>query len=624
MPETRISLWEVADADLLKLVWKKHVRPVLRSMKLSNLNLAPDPLHYAGYEWGLQTLVASLADDIVFGRYSPERGEIVRMAKGTGLTRPLCFLATRDALVYRTITYLCRGHLLANAQPWVGHERADKGQPKIPDDVSDSFDWFRFWLAREGHILNMLDDDEVQYVVESDISNFFPSIRLEAVSEHLHSQTNLEKEVVRLCVQIVDGVMPRRDYSEVSMLGLPQEQIGSSRDIAHSLLLDVDREFRKEGEKGRYTRFMDDILIGVTSTREGENCVSRWQLSLETLGLYPNRVKTVVIPKTQYLHDAMVAANADVERLTNKLDNCTGGRPIRAMSSRELLDEIAQLSDEHRAISGRPRRWGRVARRIYTLQRRAGISPWWEYWHSDIEEDPGSAAPILEFVRSWPLNQTTVNQLAALSSQYCDLYSDIALLIAEVMMSAPVPNDPALWTGIYRVCYGQLRSLLRHRAITLEIERIAAAWLVAGWKFGNEAQRRELLTLVPATFTASSPVRVQALPLLVANGESLSEWVSAKPGMAWEDALAAEYLRSLQQGEDKAAGVALSLLDPAARLLPQRFIILPRAFPLLGIVGHSNPKKLSIAVPHMLKKLEANPDRLRDHRVEQDLARWRE
>jgi hypothetical protein len=624
VPEMQTGLWEVANQDLLKRVWKKNVRPVLRSMKLSDLNLAPDPLHYAGYEWGLQTLVASLANDIIVGRYSPERGEIVRMAKGKGLTRPLCFLATRDALVYSTITVLCRGQLLANAQPWVGFERTDKGQLKIPDDVSDSFDWFRFWLAREGHILKMLDDDEVQYIVESDISNFYPSIRLDAISEHLHSQTNLEKEVVRLCVQIIDGVMPRRDYSEISMMGLPQEQIGSSRDIAQSLLLDVDKEFRREGEKGRYTRFMDDIVIGVASTREGENCIARWQLSLETLGLYPNGAKTVVIPKAQYLHEAMVEANAEIERLSNKLDNCSGGEPIRAFASPELLDEITQFSANHRAISERPKRWGRVARRIYTLQRRAGISPWWEYWCSDIEEDPGSAAPILEFVRSWPLNQSTVDQLGALSSQYCDLYSNIALLIAEVVVSVPAPNDPTLWTGIYRVCYGQLRHLLRHHAVTLEIERIAAAWLVAAWKFGNEAQRRELVALVPASYNANSPVRVQALPLLVAIGESLSEWVSAKPGMAWEDALVAEYLRSLQSGEDRAVGVALSLLQPAPRLAPQRFVVLPRAFPLLGVVGRANPKKLSMAVPHMLKKVESNPDRLRDHRIEQDLMRWRE
>ena len=68
MPGTQISLREVANEDLLKLVWKRKVRPALRSMKLSDLNLAPDPLHYAGYEWGLQTLVASLANDIMLGR----------------------------------------------------------------------------------------------------------------------------------------------------------------------------------------------------------------------------------------------------------------------------------------------------------------------------------------------------------------------------------------------------------------------------------------------------------------------------------------------------------------------------------------------------------------------------
>jgi hypothetical protein len=114
---------------------------------------------------------------------------------------------------------------------------------------------------------------------------------------------------------------------------------------------------------------------------------------------------------------------------------------------------------------------------------------------------------------------------------------------------------------------------------------------------------------------------VQALPLLVAIGQSLAEWVSAKPGMAWEDALVAEYLRSLQEGEDRAIGVALSLLQPAPRLAPQRFIVLPREFSLLNTVGRANQKKLSTVVPHMLKKLTDNPDRLRDHRIEQDFMR---
>jgi hypothetical protein len=416
--------------------------------------------------------------------------------------------------------------------------------------------------------------------------------------------------------------MPRRDYSEVSLMGLPQEQIGSSRDIAHSFLLQIDREFRREGEQGRYSRYMDDIVIGVPSTEAGEDCISRWQLNLETLGLYPNGAKTVLIPKEQYLRDAMVETNAEIERLSNELDRCTVGHPLRAMPSSGLLEEIAQLSYNHRIMTDRPKRWDRVARRIYTLQRRAGVNLWWEHWHSDLDDDPGAAAAILEFVRSWPLDQGTVRELGDLASQYCYLYPNIALLVAEVVATAPVPNDPELWTEIYRICHGQLTRLLNRSRSSTDAERVAAAWLVSAWKFGNEAQRRELVGLVPATYDAVSPVRVQALPLLVALNKSLSEWVSAKPGMAWEDALAAEYLRSLQDGEDRAVGVALSLLDPAPRLLPQRFMILPRAFPLVDIVGCASPKKLSTAVPRILKKLASNPDRLRDYRIEHGLTRW--
>ncbi|MDP9352080.1 MAG: hypothetical protein M3P51_11135, partial [Chloroflexota bacterium] len=136
--ETRLQ--QVADEALLKKVWKQHVRPALRSMKFSQFNLAPDPIHYAGYEWGLETLVRDLARDLTIGRYTPERGEIVRMAKGRGLSRPLCYLATRDALVYRTITWLAREQLLREAQVWVGVDQQDKGSAEHHTDQGDSLD----------------------------------------------------------------------------------------------------------------------------------------------------------------------------------------------------------------------------------------------------------------------------------------------------------------------------------------------------------------------------------------------------------------------------------------------------------------------------------------------------
>lgn len=620
----QIGLAQVADEGLLKTVWKREVRPALRSMTYNNINLAPDPLHYAGYEWGLETLVAALARDLRLGRYAPERGEIVRAAKGKGLSRPLCFLATRDALVYSTITWLIRDQLTTDAQAWVGVAHSDKGSPdgKINDEAGDSFDWFRFWLARQGQILQMVDDDAVSFFVESDIANFYPSIRLEAIREHLHSRTSLEKEVVRLCVQIVDGVMPRRDYSEVSLMGLPQEQIGASRDIAHSLLLHVDKEFEAEGAKGRYTRFMDDILIGAENPQDGFAYISRLQRSLEALGLYPNAAKTTVTKVDEYLTDSMVETNAAIDRLEHELEKHSKGDPYAITPPPELLAEIEKLSRGHRELDTQPKRWSRVTRRIYTLHRKAGIRNWWEHWRDDIASDPGSAKSVLEYVRAWPLDQKTAAGLATISAKYGDLYADISFLSAETIVSAPVTHDGDLWTEIFNICKNELGRLITGASRTPERERLAAAWLLAAWKFANEAQRLNILAKIPSESDAVSAVRVQALPLLVAAGKSLSEWVSAKPGLDWENALAAEYLRSLQEGEDRAVGVALNLLSPALRLAPQRYVVLPRALSLIDIVGRSASTKLGDAAPRMLNKLRKNPERLRDYQSEAIISRW--
>jgi hypothetical protein len=418
--------------------------------------------------------------------------------------------------------------------------------------------------------------------------------------------------------------MPRTDYSEVSLMGLPQEQIGSSRAIAHSLLEHVDEEFTKEGETGRYARYMDDIIIGVRDVAEGERCISRLQRSLEALGLYPNSSKTVISAVADYLDDAMVTSNGEIERLEALLEETkTASSPYVSEPDDDLKKEIATFSDTHRAALDRPRRWSRVTRRIYTLHRNSGIQDWWSYWRSDIDEDPGAAAQVLEYVRSWPLTIETVADLTKLSVDFDTLYADIPLLAAEVVVSAPNPNDESIWNQTYTLCMTEFSRIMRCSPQTPDIERLAAAWLLAAWKFGNLAQRQHLLSLVADTSDAISAVRAQALPLLVAGGSSISEWVAAKPGLAWENAMAAEYLRSLNDGEDRAVGVALSLLNPALRLTPQRYTMLPRTVPLIDILGKSSFKKTTAAAPRIIATLQKNPDRLRDHRIEFILSQWR-
>lgn len=609
--EVRLS--DIADEAYLKHVWKKQVRRAIRGMTLSGFNLAPDPLHYAGYEWGLDAFLSKLSRDLLLGQYSPERGEIVRMAKMRGLSRPLCFLATRDALVYRAITWRVRPELLSKTSSWVGVDRSDKGTPGQAAAGGQSFDWFQFWLARQGKINEMIEQDEVSYIVESDIANFFPSVRMEALREHLHSQTSLQKELVRLCVQIIDGVMPRQDYSEVSLMGLPQEIVGSSRELAHSLLIHVDEEFDQEGRAGRYSRYMDDVMFAVGTVEEGERIVARLQRSLETLGLYPNAAKTKIFTVEEYLTDSMAGTNADLDRLESLLSEVS---ETDDSLWRQTVEEVQRAASDHRTVENRPRRWGRVTRRFYTLQRRLGLTDWSASWYADVRDDPGAAASILEYVRSFPLTDDVIRDLDKLATEFSSLYMDLPLLLAETLLTAPSPEDPELWRLSHELAFRRFSGLLEQGARDPKQCRLASAWLVCAWKFSSIRQRSTLLDLLDESADSASPLRGQALSLLAAAGRSLTEWVSAKPGLAWSDALAAEYLQALATGEDRAVGVALSLLEPVKRLSPQRHMIPPRAMPLLEIVARSRPDRLKATLPRMLEKLADNPIRLRDHRSE--------
>lgn len=144
---------------------------------------------------------------------------------------------------------------------------------------------------------------------------------------------------------------------------------------------------------------------------------------------------------------------------------------------------------------------------------------------------------------------------------------------------------------------------------------------MAAYKYADAEQRDRLLAVMKVD-DPQSPLRDQGLASHVGQGRDVSLWLSTEPGMTAGSALNAEYLRSLQTCDERAVGVALSLLGPQPRLAPLRHCISPRGVALLDAIGHQGAPKLQQALPHALKKLRSNPDRLRDHRLEWCFEQW--
>src|SRR5207245_1042127 len=117
-----------------------------------------------------------------------------RAAKGVGLTRPLSFLAARDLLLYRAIINHAENALLASSMPWARFGRADANDG---DDGSPSESgWFRSWLKRQGQIWTITENHE--WLVETDVANFFPHVDVTSVLSHVLSNSKLSEETVRL------------------------------------------------------------------------------------------------------------------------------------------------------------------------------------------------------------------------------------------------------------------------------------------------------------------------------------------------------------------------------------------------------------------------------------------
>ncbi len=673
-PAKQTSMETVANPELLSAVWKRHIRKGLRSARLRDFYLAQDPVQFAAYEWGLPTFLDRLAQDLITASFTPEPAVIVRGAKATGLSRPLAVMSPRDALVYRTLVMRAEPDLKRDLRKWTGatledanrlaklsvatrltadsadggendediqmegapvgrdstrptdEENEDDGQDKrritLSDTESYEDDWFKIWLQKQGIIANICDT--CPYVVESDIANFFTSIDLEVVREHLHSHTSLEKEVVRLCISLIRRSLPHPGFADSPTMGIPQEGFDSSRAIAHSLLVGVDRFFDAEGRALLYSRFMDDFVIGADSVETGHRLIARLQMALEPLGLYPNTAKTRVVATDVYLQEAMANENAWLESVEEQLSALEQG-PLRLVSPPDhLVAELAARFEVHRSLASKPRRWDRVLRRYYAILRRAGCGQFANEALSDLRDLPDSVTQLLEYVRSFPLATSTASELLAVAVDMSDIYGDVPLLALETIGSSPNSLSEADQSIIAEKAWSLVQDQINHPGHlsgTLADRMVAAALPVVA-KFGDDHLHRKVVDLVSSQCEPKSHARIQTGVLAAALGRPDRQLMSeALPGLPWNDVLALRYLDALLRGEEKAVGVALNLLRPAIRLMPNRHHVHSRPLMLLPILSRVAPEKTSSLISSSLRQLERNPDRLRDKQAEALLRR---
>lgn len=610
---------QLANRDHLRHVWNREISKQLRQLKFSAHNFSVDPLQGAVTARNLDDFIGQLSRDLKTGQYAPRRGVIIRSAKKHGITRPVCVLQPRDALVYKALVNLAERELLRGVPSWVAFQKKDKGtgpETEEEEDDAESIDWFERWIRHEGMLPNILERHDIEYVVQSDISNFFPSVRLDVIREHLSNNTTLDRTLVRLCCQIITAVHPRVDYADDSYLGLPQEANDTSRVIAQAILKPVDDEFAKLGQDGRYSRFMDDALWGARTIEEAHQILARFQSVLEAIGLYPNSSKTKISSKSEFIQAYMIESNARLQEIDSRIEPLfRRGREVESAPA-DLIADLQSASTAHRAVAPRPERWSRVTRRIYTMQRRIGLDDWSDHLAEDLCDDPAGAATYLEYFRSQPLTLERIASIESALDDFFGLYFDIEFMFAEAVSTAPVAANESVWSEIFTFSFHRFK-----RAATgaHQDESTATAWFVAAAKYATRGQRKTLISSAISWCSQTMPGVITQCAALDPDIRLSKELPPSLYGT--DEVLASDFLNKLADKDPQAVGVVRSQLNEVQVLLPLRAVIRPRSLLLLerlGKIGLADSAQFN----RSLKALERNADHLRDHRTESLLREW--
>ncbi|KEP75500.1 hypothetical protein HR12_30905 [Microbacterium sp. SUBG005] len=235
------------------------------------------------------------------------------------------------------------------------------------------------------------------------------------------------------------------------------------------------------------------------------------------------------------------------------------GKVVEAVPS-EVKEAIRSISTAHRDLVTRPDRWSRVTRRLYTLHRRLDVKDRGPHWTRDLADDPAGAAIYFEYFRSWPLTQSGIATVGAAVDGFHGLYSDVEVMFAEAVATAPVANDPDLWGAVFAYAAGRFSAQAK---MPNGDGNIASAWFVSAIKYGNKQQRASTVDKAIKWCASSIPSVIMQVATFKPDVELAKTLPPALYGP--DEAIAADFFRRLDFSDTRTINVVRGQLTPRHR-----------------------------------------------------------
>ncbi len=422
----RKELDEIFSVKNISQIWRKIVRDQLRRVDVLDI------YDYYDFNYNINARAKLVRSNLLTGNYEGSKPIIYRIEKKLGVCRHLVIPQPVDALVLQIITDAINEEVLDNQPSQNSFYSRDKHNLRKPHEIDEyGYNWRQLWKKMQKKIYKFNDDKEL--IVVTDLSNYYDSIYIPELRKIVSGHVKNNEVLLDILFKIIESVSWLPDYLPYVGRGLPTTNLEGVRLLAHSFLFELD-SILKDKTNDSFTRWMDDIVVGVETRVEAIETLSSASDVLKSRGLALNLRKTNVYNAKEAEYHFLVEEN-------RYLDSIDFDSHLKNGISK-ISSELGKRFNSHRKKNQSAKYFEKVSKRYITSFGRLKSSRILKDVPNLFNENPGIRQNLLFYLSVLGFNSRT-SEVVLRVLQQLKLYDDISLFnVCKLITDWKVPcND---------------------------------------------------------------------------------------------------------------------------------------------------------------------------------------
>lgn len=393
----------------ISAIWRKIVREQLRSLDFKDLYD-----HY-DFNYTIEERANTIRNELLNGTYRVSLPLIYRLEKKFGVCRHIVIPQPTDALVLQVLVENVAEQIVKHQPSENAFYSRDKHKIHKPHEAAEyGLNFRQQWKKLQKEIYRF--NDEKKLLIVTDLSNYYDTININELKKVFLGYIEANEVLVDILFRVIEEISWKPDYLPYSARGLPTSNLEAIRLLAHSFLFEIDEVLNKK-TKNNFTRWMDDIVIGVDDRREGIEIINAVSDMLKSRGLALNLAKTAIYNNREARYHFQIDENKYLDSLE--------GLKKSTNNYNTLTTELRKNFNKHFKDQS-PKYWDKIAKRYITAFGKAESTKLLTEIEGVYLNYPGLRPNLLIYLSKLGYTKRAAEKIEAILEEL-DVFDDISL-----------------------------------------------------------------------------------------------------------------------------------------------------------------------------------------------------